>query len=52
MIGGMILTGEDRSTMKGNKTHINPAWKCKFLQIILLTKKRKKNFEKKSRFFL
>jgi hypothetical protein len=38
MIGGIILTGEGRSTWKGNKTHINPARNGKFLEIILLTK--------------
>ena len=37
----MILIGEGRSTWKGNKTHMNPARKGKFLEIILLTKKKK-----------
>jgi hypothetical protein len=41
MIGGMVLTGEGRSTGKENKTHINPARNGKFLEVILLSKKER-----------
>jgi hypothetical protein len=40
MVGGLVLTGEGRSTGKGNKTHINSARNGKFLEIILLPNKK------------
>jgi hypothetical protein len=32
MIGGMVQTGEGRSTWERNKTHVNPAQNGKFLE--------------------
>jgi hypothetical protein len=39
MVGGLVLRGKGGSAEKGNKTRINTARNCKFLETILLTKK-------------